>query len=140
MNNTYKISEIEFNIWVSVLQKVENSVLWLQSNKPEAMKNLKMKFENAGLDSERLIFAPSLEHSQHLRRLQNADLFLDTFNYNAHTTASDALWAGVPVVTKIGKQFSARVGASLVNAVGLDELIVQTAKEYEDLILELSLY
>ena len=138
MNNTYKISEKEFEIWARILLKVEKSVLWLQSNNAVTIKNLKTAFEKFGLDSKRIVFAPTVEHSEHLRRLQNADLFMDTFFYNAHTTASDALWAGVPVVTKIGKQFAARVGASLVSAVGLKELITTSDEEYENLIIELA--
>ena len=90
------------------------------------------------VNSERLIFADRLPHDEHLSRLRVAHLFLDTFNYNAHTTASDALWAGTPVVTKIGKTFSARVASSLLTAINLPELITKNDEEYENLIIDLA--
>ena len=86
-----------------------------------------------------MIFAKKINHYQHLERLQHADIFVDTFNYNAHTTCSDALWAGIPVVTKKGKQFASRVASSLLNAVGLQEMICNTKDEYENLILDLAI-
>jgi len=85
----------------------------------------------------RIIFAKKIPHEEHLGRLKHADLFIDTFNYNAHTTASDALWSGLPIVTKQGKQFAARVASSLLNSIGLSELITQTQEEYEVLINKL---
>jgi predicted O-linked N-acetylglucosamine transferase (SPINDLY family) len=121
-----------------VLKKVENSVLWLIGSNKWAEQNLSKEAENHGISSKRLIFANQLSHSDHLARLKLADLFLDTFNYNAHTTTSDALWAGIPVITKIGNSFASRVAASLLKAVGLTELVVQNDKEYENLILEIA--
>jgi protein O-GlcNAc transferase len=137
-NNNHKISPKEFDIWMRLLRQVDDSVLWLLRSNKWAERNLKKEAEARGIDSSRLVFADRLPHAEHLERHQHADLFLDTFNYNAHTTASDALWAGLPVVTKQGQQFAARVAASLLNAVGLPELITTTAPDYEALILELA--
>ncbi|XDZ66906.1 hypothetical protein AB8880_05865 [Alphaproteobacteria bacterium LSUCC0684] len=139
-NNTNKISSSEFDIWMKILLKVDGSVLWLLKSNNLAEDNLKKEAEKRGVNPARIIFAervPSL--SEHLERLQHADLFIDTFNYNAHTTASDALWAGLPIVTKQGKQYAARVASSLLNAVGLAELITFTEKDYENKIIELAL-
>ena len=97
-----------------------------------------MKLKN-GINPDRLIFADRTNIAEHLQRHAHADLFLDTFNYNAHTTASDALWSGLPVVTKQGNQFAARVASSLLNLLDLQELITKTTNEYEKLILELAL-
>jgi len=137
-NNSYKITPKEFDIWMNILKRVEGSVLWLLKSNEWAETNLKKEAQDRGVNSSRIVFANKLPHKEHLRRLQLADLFIDTFNVNAHTTASDALWAGVPVVTKIGKGFAARVAASLLNAVGLPELITNNAKNYETLILDLA--
>jgi len=103
-----------------------------------AEENLKREAEARGINAERVVFAERLPQAEHLARQRLADLFLDTFNYNAHTTASDALWAGLPVVTKIGQGFAARVAGSLLNAVGLPELVTETEQDYEALILELA--
>jgi predicted O-linked N-acetylglucosamine transferase (SPINDLY family) len=121
-----------------LLATVEGSVLWLLRSNEWAEDNLRREAEARGIDPARLIFAGTLPHHEHLGRLGHADLFLDTFNVNAHTTASDALWAGLPVLTKAGRQFAARVGASLVSAVGLPELVVTTEAEYEARALELA--
>jgi protein O-GlcNAc transferase len=137
-NNNYKISPAEFDIWMRLLQAVPNSVLWLLRSNPTAEINLRREAEARGITAERLVFAEKLDHPAHLARHRHADLFLDTFNYNAHTTASDALWAGLPLVTKRGRQFSARVAASLLSAIGLDELVTGTAEAYEQLILALA--
>ena len=96
-----------------LLAKVEGSVLWLISWNELAEKNLQKEALARGVDPQRLIFADQLPHAEHLARLRHADLFVDTFIYNAHTTASDALWAGLPIVTKAGKQFAARVAESI---------------------------
>ncbi|MGY8633734.1 hypothetical protein RAD15_14755 [Bradyrhizobium sp. 14AA] len=105
-----------------------------------AKSNLRKEARSRGIDPDRLVFAKRLaSSSDHLARHRLADLFLDTLPYNAHTTASDALWAGLPVVTQIGDSFAGRVAASLVNAVGLPELIAQTRDEYEELVIELAL-
>jgi predicted O-linked N-acetylglucosamine transferase (SPINDLY family) len=137
-NNNYKISRREFDIWMRLLGKVEGSVLWLLNSNEWAKTNLQKEAEKRGIDSSRLVFAAVLPHAEHLARHKHADLFIDTFNYNAHTTASDALWSGLPIVTKQGKQFAARVCASLLTAVGLPELITHSDTEYERLILELA--
>ena len=137
-NNNYKISPAEFDIWMRLLKTVEGSVLWLYRANEYAQENLQLEAEKRGVPRDRLVFAELIPHAEHLARQRLADLFIDTFNYNAHTTASDALWAGLPVVTKLGKGFAARVGGSILTAVGLPELITQTEQEYEVLILELA--
>lgn len=137
-NQNYKISPREFDIWMRLLAKVDDSVLWLLRSNEWAEANLRREAEARGINPDRLIFAGMIPHAEHLGRLQHADLFLDTFNVNAHTTASDALWAGLPVVTKVGRQFAARVAASLLTAVGLPELITTSEADYEALILDLA--
>jgi protein O-GlcNAc transferase len=137
-NNNYKISPREYDIWMRILGKVNKSVLWLLRSNKWAEQNLRKEAEKRGVDANRIIFADRLPHAEHLARHKHADLFIDTFNYNAHTTASDALWAGLPVVTKIGKQFAARVAASLLTAIDLTELITENEVEYENLILDLA--
>jgi predicted O-linked N-acetylglucosamine transferase (SPINDLY family) len=137
-NNNYKISPKEFDIWMRLMTKVEGSVLWLLKSNKWAEHNMKREAEARGISADRVIFAEKVENSEHLARHRLADLFLDTFNYNAHTTASEALWAGLPIVTKLGKGFAARVAGSLLNAVGLPELITHDEEAYEALILELA--
>ena len=137
-NHTAKICPDVFSIWMSVLKQAEASVLWLLESNKWARANLRREAEQRGVDPERLIFAPKVPQDEHLARLRHADLFLDTFAYNAHTTASDALYMGLPIVTKAGRQFAARVGASLLKAVGLPELVTETESEYEALILDLA--
>jgi predicted O-linked N-acetylglucosamine transferase (SPINDLY family) len=137
-NSSYKISAHEFSIWMRVLQKVEHSVLWLLKSNPWAEENLRKEARAADIDPARLIFAGKAPIAEHLERHRHADLFLDTFNVNAHTTACDALWAGVPVVTKIGRQFAARVAASVLNAVDLPDLVTSTDFGYEETILRLA--
>lgn len=137
-NANYKISSVELDIWTGIMKKVPHSVLWLLSTNKWAEENLKLNFLKNGLNPARLYFADRIPVSNHLKRIQLADLFLDTFNYNAHTTASDILWSGIPIVTKIGHQFAARVTASLLNAIDMPELITTTPSEYENLIIELA--
>jgi protein O-GlcNAc transferase len=137
-NNNYKISPREFDIWMRVLLQVEESVLWLRSSNTLSETNLRSQAATRGVAPSRLIFAARVPMDEHLARHKMADLFVDTFNYNAHTTASEALWAGLPVVTKAGEGFSARVAASLLSAVGLSELITNTEQDYEALILHLA--
>jgi len=134
-NNNYKISSQEFDIWMRIITQVKGSVLWLRSSNAWAEENLRKQFKRHGVDPARLIFAGRAPMDEHLGRQKLADLFIDTFNYNAHTTASEALWVGLPVITKVGKSFPARVAASLLTAIGLPELITATAEEYEKLIL-----
>lgn len=138
-NKGYKITPREFDIWMRLLRRLPRSVLWLLRANPWCDGNLRREAEARGVDPDRLVFAEHVRQSEHLARHAHADLFLDTFNYNAHTTTSDALWAGLPVVTKLGDQFSARVAASLLTAVGLPELITRSERDYEALILELAL-
>jgi predicted O-linked N-acetylglucosamine transferase (SPINDLY family) len=137
-NQNCKISPAEFDIWMRLLTSVKGSVLWLLKSNKWAEQNLKRQAEAHGVSSERIIFAERVPQAEHLARQRLADLFLDTFNYNAHTTASDALWAGLPLVTKLGKGFAARVASSLLNAVGLPELITKSEQDYEALILKLA--
>ncbi len=132
-NNSYKVTPAEFDIWMRLLASNEGSVLWLLKPDDLAVENLRRAARARGIEPERIVFAPGLALADHLARHQLGDLFLDTFTYNAHTTASDALWAGLPVVTKIGRGFAARVAASLVTAVGLPELITESEEAYFDL-------
>ncbi|MCJ2182797.1 tetratricopeptide repeat protein [Novosphingobium sp. 1949] len=137
-NHTYKISPAEWDIWMRLLGAVEGSVLWLLRSNPWAEVNLTREARARGIDPARLVFAPAIAHGEHLGRLALADLFLDTFAVNAHTTASDALWAGLPVLTRCGDQFAARVAASLVTAAGLPELATTSAADYEAVALALA--
>jgi protein O-GlcNAc transferase len=137
-NNNYKITPEEYDIWMRLLSKVEGSVLWLFKANPWAEDNLRKEAEKRGVDSARIIFAAPMHVTEHLARQHLADLFLDTFNVNAHTTASDALWGGLPVLTRMGKGFAARVAGSLLHAVGLPELAVSTSQDYEAKALELA--
>ena len=137
-NNNYKITSSEFDIWMRVLNKVENSILWLRSSNYWSEENIKKEAEKRKIDPDRIVFADRVPMDEHLTRQRFADLFVDTFNFNAHTTATEALWAGLPVVTKPGHGFAARVAGSLLNAVGLSELITDSENEYEALILNLA--
>jgi predicted O-linked N-acetylglucosamine transferase (SPINDLY family) len=138
-NNNYKITPSTFDSWMRILIFVEGSVLWLLADNPIAKENLIKAASSRGVDPSRLIFADRLSNSEHLARHRLANLFLDTLPCNAHTTCSDALWAGVPVLTLIGSTFSGRVAASLLKAVGLDELITNTQEDYEMLAIELGM-
>lgn len=137
-NNSYKITSAEFDIWTRILEQTPNSILWLLVSSETARANLRLQAERRGIDPGRIHFADHLPLADHLGRLQLADLFLDTFNYNGHTTASDALWAGVPIVTKAGNGFSARVAASVLKAMGRDELIVESDGDYGALAIRLA--
>ncbi len=131
-NSSYKITSEEFDIWMNLLKRVKNSVLWLYKTNDYSAINLKKESEKRGVDSSRIIFAEKVPNEIHLSRIKIADLFLDTFNVNAHTTASDALWANVPIITKQGKSFSARVCSSLLTSLNLKDLIVRNNIEYEE--------
>ncbi len=137
-NNSYKISPAEFDIWMRLLGKVEGSVFWLLKDNEQAAANLAREAASRGIDPRRLVFAPRMAHADHLARHRAADLFLDTFNYNAHTTAADALWTGLPLVTKSGRSFAARVAGSLLHAIGLPELVTESEADYERLALDLA--
>jgi predicted O-linked N-acetylglucosamine transferase (SPINDLY family) len=129
-NNNYKILPERFELWMYVLHNVRGSVLWLLEDNTFASTNLRRAAVAQGISGERLVFAKRVPPSEHLARHRLSDLSLDTLPYNAHTTACDALWAGVPVVTQIGSTFAGRVCASLLNAIGLPELITKTRDEY----------
>ena len=137
-NNNYKITPATFGGWMKILKKTEGSVLWLFEGNPISNDNLRKEAINWGVNAERLIFSRRMSLDNHLARHRAADLFLDTLPYNAHTTASDALWAGLPVLTCLGESFAARVAASLLNAIQLPELITSTQEEYEALAVELA--
>ena len=137
-NNGYKITPAVFDRWMQVLKSVDGSVLWLLKENETSASNLRRQASARGVGSERLVFAGRLPLSQHLARHRLADLFLDTLPYNAHTTASDALWSGLPVLTQIGATFAGRVAASLLTAVGLPELITTTSENYVARAVELA--
>jgi protein O-GlcNAc transferase len=137
-NNNHKITPDVFDCWMRILGQVEGSVLWLFQDNAKAADNLKKEALARGVSADRLIFASRMPPSDHLARHRAADLFLDTLPYNAHTTAADALWAGLPVLTCLGETFVGRVAASLLNAVGLPELITTTLQEYEGLAIRLA--
>ena len=135
-NNTYKITPQMFDIWMRLLKDVEGSVLWLLRSNESAARNLRREAEARGVASGRVIFAPVVQPAPHLARLRVADLFLDTLPCGAHTTASDALWAGIPVLTCAGDTFAGRVAASLLHAIGLPDLVTRSLAEYEARALE----
>jgi predicted O-linked N-acetylglucosamine transferase (SPINDLY family) len=123
---------------MNILKQIPESVLWLLCRNASAEENLKREAESRGVSSARLVFAKELPKGEHLARQRHADLVLDTRIYNGHTTTSDALWAGVPLITLQGDHFASRVSASLLKAVGLSELITHSLKEYEKLAVRLS--
>ena len=137
-NQPYKILPELFALWMRLLQARPGSVLWLLDGNPAATRNLRQAAQRAGIGADRLVFAPKVSLPHHLGRLGAADLFLDTLPYNAHTTASDALWAGLPVLTCAGDTFASRVAGSLLHAVGLPELVCSSMAEYERLALRLA--
>jgi protein O-GlcNAc transferase len=137
-NNNYKIMPDTFARWMRILQQVPGSVLWLLEDNAQAATNLRAEAARCNIDPARLVFAKRMDLPDHLARHRQADLFLDTSPYNAHTTASDALWAGLPVLSCPGRTFAGRVGASLLAAVGLPELIAPTPVAYEALAVALA--
>jgi predicted O-linked N-acetylglucosamine transferase (SPINDLY family) len=137
-NNTYKIEPQMFDLWMRLLKAVPGSVLWLLRSNPQAEENLRREAAARGVAAERLLFDGKLPKDQHLARLALADLALDTLIYNGHTTSSDALWAGVPLVGYSGMHFASRVSASLLTNLGLTELIATSLERYEALVLELA--
>ncbi|MDD4617213.1 MAG: tetratricopeptide repeat protein [Alphaproteobacteria bacterium] len=138
-NGSYKLSPTIFDIWMRLLKAVPESVLWLLATTPVVEKNLRREAEARGVDSERLVFAEGLDLPLHLARHRLADLFLDTLPICAHTTASDALWAGLPILTCVGESFVGRVAGSLLHAMGLPELITYSLEEYEARALDLAM-
>jgi predicted O-linked N-acetylglucosamine transferase (SPINDLY family) len=137
-NHNYKITPEVFDVWMRLLAQVDGSVLWLLAGHEVAMANLRQEAKARGIADNRLVFAPRAPLAEHLARHQRADLFLDTLPCNAHTTASDALWAGLPVLTCLGSTFAGRVAASLLTAVGLPELVTTSLADYEALALQLA--
>jgi predicted O-linked N-acetylglucosamine transferase (SPINDLY family) len=138
-NKVAKITPHTFAGWMRILAQVPGSVMWLWAANPTAQRNLRREAGNRGVLADRLIFAPRLASlPEHLARHRVADLFLDTLPYNAHTTASDALWAGLPVLTQIGETYAGRVAASLLTAIGLPDLITSTQEQYETLAIALA--
>ena len=137
-NNSYKITPRMLDVWARLLRRVEKSVLWLIADNPTAVVNLRREAERRGVAPERLVFASRIAQQDHLARHRLADLFLDTLPVNAHTTASDALWSGLPVLTCKGTAFAGRVAASLLTAIGLTELITYSLEQYEALACEIA--
>ncbi len=137
-NDVYKITAPVFSVWMRLLSQVPRSVLWLLDANPLAQANLRKEAAARGIDPERLIFAPKLRMAEHLARYALADLFLDNLPVNAHTTASEALWSGLPVITCAGDVFVGRVAGSLLNACGLPELVTSSLQDYEALALRLA--
>ena len=131
-NTNKKILPNIVKLWSEILNQIPKSVMWLMSSNNYAEKNLKKEFENRNIDSERLIFCNKVPISEHLARIKHADLFLDTFPYNAHTSCSDSIWAGLPILTLEGESFQSRVASSLLKTTGLTELIAKNEKEYVD--------
>lgn len=137
-NNSFKITPKTFDSWMRILTAVDGSVLWLLEPNRWASENLKKEAKKRGVNPERLVFAKKMRSNEHLSRHRLADLFIDTLPYNAHTTCSDALWVGLPVLTLMGESFAGRVASSLLKAVGLPELITATQADYEALAIELA--
>ena len=137
-NQAYKITPPVFDIWMRLLNAVPGSVLWLLASNPFAVANLKREAEQRGVDPARLVFAPVADSADHLARHKHADLFLDTLPVCAHTTGSDALWAGLPMVSCVGDTFISRVSGSLLTAIGMPELMTRTLADYEALALRLA--
>lgn len=137
-NNNYKISPEFFSSWMRILSQVDNSVLFIYVDSDLVLKNLRIEAEKRGVYGGRIIPADYLPNAEFIERCKVADLFLDTFPYNAGTTASDALWAGLPVLTMQGRSFSSRMASSILAAIGLQEMITKTPKEYEDLAIKLA--
>jgi predicted O-linked N-acetylglucosamine transferase (SPINDLY family) len=137
-NNSNKLTPELFDIWMRLLLEVEGSVLWLLEDNPTASRNLRREATARGAAAERLVFAPRVKPAEHLARHRAADLFLDTLPYGAHTTASDALWSGLPVLSCFGTSFAGRVGTSLLNAAGLPDLVTDSLQAYEALALKLA--
>jgi protein O-GlcNAc transferase len=137
-NSAFKIEPEVFDIWIHLLKEIPNSVLWLRDGGPKMIDNLRREAVVRGIDVSRLVFAPGMERADHLARHACADLFLDTWICNAATTAADALWAGLPVLTRIGDTMASRVAASLVTAAGLPELVVSSTEDYCSLAYKLA--
>lgn len=138
-NSNTRILPETFKVWMEILKKVDQSVLWLIENNETAKINLKLTAKKEGINFDRIIFSKPLPFNQHLARIKLSDLFLDTWPYNAHTTASDVLWSGIPIVTFQGNSFQSRVAASLLHAIDIPELITYSIEDYKNLAIELAL-
>ncbi|MFM8244383.1 MAG: tetratricopeptide repeat protein, partial [Candidatus Fonsibacter sp.] len=138
-NNNWKILPKMFDRWMRILRSVDGSVLWLYENNPAVAKNLRKEAINRNVNPDRLVFAKNMPHAEHLARYKFADLFLDTFPYGAHTTASEAIWVGTPIITLQGRSFAARVCSSLLTNIDTPELITYSEEEYCSLAIELAL-
>jgi predicted O-linked N-acetylglucosamine transferase (SPINDLY family) len=138
-NHTYKIGPEAFDTWCGLLRDLPNAVLWLKETNPQFHAQVLQAAAERGVAAERIVFAPIVRYADHFSRLALADVFVDTWPYNAHTTASDALWAGVPVVTHYGDSYASRVAASVLNAVGLAELAFASVADYRCAIQVLAL-
>jgi len=139
-NAVYKINPEVFDVWAEVLQRVSGSVLWLSPASEAAAQNLRKEAASRGLDPQRLVFSSRLDSpAEHLARVRMADLFLDTWPFNAHSTAVDAVWAGVPLITCRGETFASRVAASVLSTMDMPELIASSTRAYADLAVELAL-
>ncbi|MCP3688381.1 MAG: TIGR03032 family protein, partial [Gammaproteobacteria bacterium] len=137
-NNNYKIQPEIFDVWMRILRAVPDGVLWLLKSQPQVVQNLRCEAQHRGVVPDRLVFGDKVSKPEHLARFQLANLFLDTSVYGAHSTSTDSLWAGVPVITCPGQRFTERVAASLLTAAGLEELIVNNLSEYEQLAIKLA--
>jgi predicted O-linked N-acetylglucosamine transferase (SPINDLY family) len=138
-NNNFKFTPEVFQVWMNLLHRVQGSVLWLLADNSGAQENLRREAQARGIDGNRLLFAPRLAPENYLARYTAADLFLDTFPFNAGTTASDALWMGLPVLTRTGRTFAARMAGALLTAAGLPELITYNLTDYEEKAASLAL-
>jgi predicted O-linked N-acetylglucosamine transferase (SPINDLY family) len=137
-NRDWKIAPAVFDLWLGLLQQIPGSVLWSRKPASGIGQHLPRRAVELGIDPARLVFADNVALDVHLARHALADLFLDTQPYGAHATAADALWAGLPVLTQLGETFAGRVGASLLTAAGLPELVARSAQEYESIALALA--
>jgi predicted O-linked N-acetylglucosamine transferase (SPINDLY family) len=137
-NNNYKFNEEVFDCWMRILQRAPESVLWLLADNPWAQNNLCARAQLLGVDPGRLLFAPRVSPPEYLARYSAADLFLDAYPFNAGTTANDALWMGLPVLTRSGRTFASRMAGSLLTALELPELITTTLEEYEERAVQLA--
>ena len=138
INNTYKILPEVFDVWMKLLNSVERSVLWLLETNDTAKDNLLKEAKAKNITSDRIVFMKKTSHKIYLSQIKHADLFLDTFVYNAGATASNALWMGVPILTKKGQSYTSRMASSLLNSIGLPELITSNTEDYLNLAIELA--
>jgi predicted O-linked N-acetylglucosamine transferase (SPINDLY family) len=137
-NHLYKVEPRMFSVWMRILARVPGSVMWLYESNPVAWENLKHAASERGIERDRLVFGCTMDKPRHLARLRQADLFLDTLWFNAHTGTSDALWAGIPVLTCPQDSFPARVAASLVTAAGLPQLVCPDLSAFEEAAVRLA--